>query len=696
MPRLHSASHYHSRPHPPSSIMSSVPLLHHHPHLPSFKSRPLQSLCSSNSSPPRPPSNHHSKRIHSSPGLLPMASPSPACSHRLSKSVSEKIPPSETTLVHLTKPNRKSTPKRTRRPRDKAASTTTLVTAPPRRHQSPIESLIPLSDPSPTNAVRFGKPAPPASKPSHPHSKPSLPLYDLCDQLSTKSLDRSPQIAPSPPQTSSKSSRTGTKKRSTPRGKHSKGSQPLVQACLQSSDAEDLFALDHSIFLSNDDIPSRTSTPSPVHSKSNLGSLDDNEHAHGTVVAPPSAHRKSCNNLGSNSRVTFSLPRRQHVRAKSVASIFDVEKRQAPEAQGAKDDWDMPSGVPSRDLTWQQLEKKQAPQTCLPTTNSSPISYLTQSLSQHNTLPNALPVGPPTAPITLALSTQNSKETSARRQRTSLCRTSSAGLLTRLCKPTSAANRVSSSASRSDDESTLTWQQTILRPLPKNCPSIVADTSQHKGDVVDTKLGHSHKKKLILPVALKTPCKFASSAPMPRKAGVNSASKSKSSSGQSHGNRRNSLCSARVQNSQSSFDLPPAQEVTLEWKSFPLCTQVMNHHPRQFTSPPFSDPFPSVGSQPLRASQRRHAKSYTDQPAVLPDRLTQSHPPHHNIPDSQDMKMMTPSKSRTTSEDLNLVTPGNKLESSALRAAIMYAGPQFHNSPCPAALPAPKFSCGSA
>jgi hypothetical protein len=144
--------------------------------------------------------------------------------------------------------------------------------------------------------------------------------------------------------------------------------------------------------------------------------------------------------------------------------------------------------------------------------------------------------------------------------------------------------------------------------------------------------------------------------------------------------------------------LKSGENVFSEWKSFTTSSA-----DGKSAEPIFSNPLPILGTQAdFNTPNRRHVQSYTHQPAVLSHSFMQSlSQPNHSapasyIPDSHHAQAMTPSKPRSTSEDLHLSTPVNKLSTPALRAAFMYAGPQFHNSPCPAALPAPKFSFGSA
>jgi hypothetical protein len=374
------------------------------------------------------------------------------------------------------------------------------------------------------------------------------------------------------------------------------------------------------------------------------------------------------------------------VRAKSVASIFDLDKPQLPcQSRDVKDDWDMPHAAPAQGLTWQQMEKK-LNKTAL---SASTSGHLAQKLAQHESKSSS---------GNCVSSQPNTKETSTRRHRTALARTSSASTLSRPLSSNPKAN-----SSRSDDESAMTWQQSILRPSLRH--TLLASRSDQPVNPPESK---SNNTKIAVPAGVKTPAKAACA---PRKAGVTSATKPRTSGPPASSNkRRNSLSSTRnslvqplentpIHEKSRSLGLKSGENIFSEWKSF------TNSVDEKTAQPIFSNPLPILGAQAdYNTPNRRHAKSYTHQPIGFPHHLVQqSSQPHNSAPvfshihDSKDIKAMTPSKPRSTSEDLYLAaTPGSKLSSPALRAAFMYAGPQFHNSPCPAALPAPKFSFGSA
>ncbi|WAQ81741.1 hypothetical protein PtA15_2A52 [Puccinia triticina] len=659
--------------------MSPLPLLHLNPRSSPLKSRPATPVHFRNPACPSPKPHHSApERSNRSKPAIPLTSLTSNRSKRLPKFADDSQPAGPVqSAPSTTKPsNRKPTSKRTRKHREG----TTDQPLPhlynlsfPEPHQLPIDSPDRLINTSPTPRISEA-----AKKPQ------ALSLTDFCDQLSVQVHDQSLQVTP----------RMSKKKPSSRKSK--KGGQRRAPMCPPPSDSEDVLTFDHSMFLSQE-CPSRSATPSPIKISESPAALDGSTFIlDDAQLASSPAASKPCSASNSSSRRPSdsppSMPPRQHVRAKSVASIFDAEKPQSPsKTRGAKDDWDMPSAAPAQGLTWQQKEKK-ANKSAL---SASTGSHLAQKLAQHDSKSSS---GTSVSP------NHNPKETPARRQRTALARTSSASTLSRPAASTTIKPSQSYS-SRSDDESAMTWQQSILRPSLRH--TLLTSRSDQSVNPSEAKEAKSCNKKNPAPTSSKTPVKAAS---IPRKAGMTSAAKPRTSGPPSTSNkRRNSLSSTRtpivqpmentpIHEKSRSLGLKSGENVFCDWKSFPT-----GPVDEKSASSIFSNPLPILGAQAdYNTPVRRHAKSYTHQPAVLTHSFVQhSSPPNNSapvfshIPDFKD-KVVTPSKPRSTSEDLYLATPGSKLSSPALRAAFMYAGPQFHNSPCPAALPAPKFSFGSA
>ncbi|KAA1083580.1 hypothetical protein PGT21_003762 [Puccinia graminis f. sp. tritici] len=688
MPRLHSVSQYHSQPsikQSPGSNMSPLPLLHLNPRTSPLKSRPATPVHFQNpacqSTKPRHSAPEHLSRSKSA--LRPASVNSTRPKHPL-KSTDESqlaVPiQSIPTPSSTTKPaNRKPTSKRSRKPREG-------TTSPPPALQ-PVSHLYNLSFPEPHQSSiespdRLNNPSPTPQTSEVATKRQVLSLTDFCDQLTVQVHDQSFEVTPS------KCSRNSKKKTSNRKSK--KGGQRRAPICPQLSDSEDVLTLDHPMFIPHES-PSRSGTPTPIKiSESPVpynGStliLDDAQLASSPAATKPSSTSGISSRRPSASPV--SLPPRQHVRAKSVASIFDLDKPQSPcKSRDVKDDWDMPHAAPAQGLTWQQMEKKL--NKTVPSASTS--GHLAQKLAQHESKSSS---------GNCVSSKPNTKETSTRRHRTPLARTSSASTLS---QPTTSNPKTNSS--RSDDESAMTWQQSILRPSLRH--TLLASRSDQS---VNTSESKSSNTKNAAPAGVKTPVKATCA---PRKAGVTSAAKPRTSGPPASSNkRRNSLSSTRnstvqplentpIHEKSRSLGLKSGENIFSEWKSF------TNSADEKVAQPIFSNPLPILGAQiDYNTPIRRHAKSYTHQPTGFPHHLVQqssqpnnSAPVFSHIHDSKDIKVMTPSKPRSTSEDLYLAaTPGSKLSSPALRAAFMYAGPQFHNSPCPAALPAPKFSFGSA
>ncbi|PLW55729.1 hypothetical protein PCANC_01568 [Puccinia coronata f. sp. avenae] len=668
MPRLHSVSHYHSQPsikQSPGAKMSPLPLLHLNPRNSPLKSRPATPVHSQNTAcqsiKPRRAAPNASNRIK--PKSAPRStSTNSTCPKRLSKSRNDTplAAPIQPTPAAPQPPNSKVTSKRSRKPRE-------ATTSPPPAPDQPVSHLYNLSCPEP-NQLFIASPDRLTNNPSPtPRTSDSttkrqvLSLTDFCDQLTAEVHDQSfGDSLPRCPRPSKKKS--GNRKTK-------KGGQRRAPMCPPLSDSEEVLTLDHSIFHPHA-CPSRSGTPSPIQvgeSPSMLSGpalvLGDGELS----AAPPATIPSTLSRL-SSARPTDSAsssPTRQHVRAKSVASIFDLEKpRLASKPRGAKDDWDMPPGAPPRGLTWQQKEKKD--KTPLP---ASASGNLAQKLAHHDS------TSTPTFTVT-----PHAKETPARRHRTALARTSSA---TALPQPAGSTAKTISSSSRSDDESAMTWQQSIIRPSLRH--TTLTSRSDQLANTSENKLSN---KKNSAPPCSKTPVKATG---IPRKAGVTSLLKPRTSAPlpTSH-KRRNSLSSPRVSTCKPlenipinektrSLGLKSGENVFSEWKSFTTSSA-----DGKSAEPIFSNPLPILGTQAdFNTPNRRHVQSYTHQPAVLSHSFMQSlSQPNHSapasyIPDSHHAQAMTPSKPRSTSEDLHLSTPVNKLSTPALRAAFIIGPPFF-------------------
>ncbi|KAI7965392.1 hypothetical protein MJO29_003490 [Puccinia striiformis f. sp. tritici] len=659
--------------------MSALPLLHLNSRNSPLKSRPATPVHSQNpacqSTKPRRPAPEPHNRSKSAPRPISVNS---TRSKPTSKSGddSQLAATMKSTLSELpaSKPsNRKPTSKRSRKPREGTNS--------PSPAEQPVSHFYNLSFPEPQQSFidspdRMMNPSPTPRTAEPIMKSQALSLSDFCVQLSAEVHDQSFEVA------SVHCSRNSKKKTSNRKTK--KGGPRRPPMCPQTSDSEDVLTFDHSIFSSHES-PSRSATPTPTKISESPailnGStliLDDAQLASSPDATKPSS-TIACPQL---SQSPASLPSRQHVRAKSVASIFDLEKPPMdPKLRNGKGDWDMPSVAHAQGLTWQQMPKK---------ADKNVSSATAPKLTHHDLKASSLA---PESPI------HNSKEAPTRRHRTALARTSSATTLSRL--PASAAKSIPSSSSRSDDESAMTWQQSILRPSPRH-PLVTSRSEQ----LVNSSEIKSYSKKNAAPTGTKTPMKGSC---ITRKPGVSSTIKPRTNGPvPSPNKRRNSLSSSRdppakpmentpIHEKSQSLGFKSGENVFSDWKSFTCPAE------QKLTQPIFSLPLPILGAQAdFNTPTRRHVKSYTHQPDGFPhssgsSQPNNSAPVHSHIPDLKALKAVTPSKPRSTSEDLYLAHPGNKLSSPALRAAtFMYAGPQFHNSPCPAALPPPKFAFGSA
>ncbi|KNZ48355.1 hypothetical protein VP01_572g3 [Puccinia sorghi] len=675
MPRHHSVSHYHSHPfikQSPTSNMPTLPL-QHSTRISPLKSRPATPLHSQHlacqpikPSPSIPHQSCRSKSKSAANSTGPKRLPKSRNESQLA-ALSQSNPPASASIQPH---NKKSLSKRSRKPRDGTLSPSAAdpIVAP--LYNLSFPESHPFSIDSPDRGIN-SSPTPRISEASTNHH--ALSLTDFCDQLTAEAYNHSFEVnhAGRPRMSQKKSGNRRSKK----------DRQRCAPVCSTLSDSEDVLTFDHSIFHSHESL-SRSATPTPINTLESPPTLDD----------PPSAHHDGKIAVSTATTVlgplslkaahhAASSPRRQHVRAKSVASIFDFEKPELPfKPRGAKDDWDMPPPATSQGLTWQQKKKK---------AEKPPSSSFTPT----HPLPKLVHHEPRSLPSTVLVS--KPKDTSARRHRTTIARTSSANTLSRPSVPTTKVTP--SSTSRSDDESALTWQQSILRPSPRH--TLPTCRSDHPSTNPETK---SCNKKNSTLTGSKTPVKVAGN---PRKAEATFAVHTRTGGPPpSLNKRRNSLSSPRpttlkpLENTPISEKSRPlgsqsGENIFPEWKSFAI-----SHVSGKSAPPIFPSPLPISGAQgDSNTPNRRHAKSYTHQPSIS---LMQ--PTIHSsnqLPVSshiKDMKVKTPSKTRSTSEDLYLATPVNKLSTPALRAAFMYAGPQFHNSPCPAALPAPKFSLGSA
>ncbi|POW11093.1 hypothetical protein PSTT_05497 [Puccinia striiformis] len=244
----------------------------------------------------------------------------------------------------------------------------------------------------------------------------------------------------------------------------------------------------------------------------------------------------------------------------------------------------------------------------------------------------------------------NSKEAPTRRHRTALARTSSATTLSR------------------------------LPHLPPNPSILIIAFRRRVCDDLATKHSPPIPQAPSTPTGTKTPMKGSC---ITRKPGVSSTIKPRTNGPvPSPNKRRNSLSSSRdppakpmentpIHEKSQSLGLKSGENVFSDWKSFMPAEQ-------KLTQPIFSLPLPILGAQ----ADFNTPLAVTSSPIPISRRFP---------------SQLRINKPRSTSEDLYLAHPGNKLSSPALRAAtFMYAGPQFHNSPCPAALPPPKFAFGSA
>lgn len=583
--------------------------------------------------------------------------------------------------------NSTPTPTTPLRPKTKQPMTRLLypsTTTPTKKTSSTITTPHKPSTPKPNPPSYRKHPIKSKSKkiltpnPSKNHGTLSLlSFYDLSAELYSLSSRSNPKLKPS-----------------TRRLKKHSNHHAVVLP--QSSDSEEV----HSIFLPfTSQHSSRSSTPTPTKA-CGMTPFDPLDHSpfildlDDPISPSPASEPKTTppRTFPTTSTPTFPSSR-HHTRARSVASIFELDKSSKVQQKGVRDDWDMPTIHPPRDLTWQQREKK-AP---LQTHSSSPFAHVIQNVIQHDSLKSS----------TRTTANQPSKEASipARHPKAMLARTSSAGSIGRLLPPpVQPTNPLPPYSARSDDESSMTWQQSIIRPLPK-FRSLPASHSNHTLSPSENKSA-GHKKNQGTSIGPKTPIK---SLPPARKAGVQSAAKPKLSPPQAATHRRNSLSSGHTFRAQHQSDIASPhslRSVTVEgavpWKSFPTSNSTAYQSDLPLLR---SNPLPLVGAQVDHTPSRR-TKSHTHQPASLSNRKSTQTPNRYaltsatafsNIPEPiHPQTAITPSKSRSTSEDLNPASPEKQFTTSALRVAFMYAGPQFHNSPCPAALPAPKFSFGSA
>ncbi|KAH9823268.1 hypothetical protein DFH28DRAFT_354316 [Melampsora americana] len=428
----------------------------------------------------------------------------------------------------------------------------------------------------------------------------------------------------------------------------------------------------------------------------------------------------------------------RHGRAKSVASLADVAKSTEADfrsSKSVKDDWDMPPSADGTALTWQQRKKPKPKSTSaidheVPHMTPPPASNLTKKLSQNEPATGISPLLRSTSlrarPNTIV----------SRRGRAGLARTPSAGnvqsgpglfgsnasgggmtlfgsdrpsailqdgptgSLSVPPSPTpdrSSFGKIPTPTAMSHpidighpDDSSLTWQQAIMRSSPpKNVyhSGSLAPTNLITSSSVSENL-KSGKKNMSNPSAFTTPVKSATlsyrrSGPHPRMPMTddvpNNRSGSVAKSNSKITKRRNSMSS--TPNNLKSHSNPSPVLVTASPPCLVQQPELETPDKREDRSGSVPTPTAIVS---LHASSRSNGKKL----------LHRSSTPLPIIPSMSGLKPSN-DESGKASKKLQTLEPGAlkvNVPSASNLNVTMYAGPQFHNSPSPAALPPPKFS----
>lgn len=425
----------------------------------------------------------------------------------------------------------------------------------------------------------------------------------------------------------------------------------------------------------------------------------------------------------------------RHGRAKSVASLADVAKSTEADqrsSKSVKDDWDMPPSADGTALTWQQRKKPKPKSTSaidheVPQMTPPPVSNLTNKLSQNDSATGI-------SPLLRSTSLRNRPNTIAsRRGRAGLARTPSAGNVQTgpglFSSNTSgggmtlfgsgrpgAALRDGTTGSLSvppsptpdrsnfgkiptptgmshpidfanPEDSSLTWQQAIMRSSP---PKNVYQLGSLAPTITSSSISEnlkSGKKNMSNPSAFTTPVKSATlsyrrSGPHPRMMVAddvpNNRSGSVAKSNTKITKRRNSMSSTPTNIKLSSNESPAL--ITASPTFMVQHPQPETHERREDRS----GSVPTPTSTTLQAGSRGNGKKL----------LHRSSTPLPIIPSMSGLK---PSDDESGIASKKLHTPEPRPLKVTVSSAnnlnvTMYAGPQFHNSPSPAALPPPKFS----
>ncbi|CAH7688821.1 expressed protein [Phakopsora pachyrhizi] len=519
-----------------------------------------------------------------------------------------------------------------------------------------------------------------------------------------------------------------------------------ARAC-SSDDADYTFARDSSFETK---FYSRSSTPTPRHddfatSQGYPGPLQS--EANDLSVSAPSGTLISA--LSSVSALHTS--HRHHGRAKSAAIVLD-DHGKGPEApqRFVKDDWDMPSVGISQDLTWQQLEKKLTKSIRLEIPDFG-SSILKQSEKETHS-PTPKPTPSPCAIDPKLIELGNNKKS----HRSALRRTPSAnGALvgSAICSsflingktpstpdhqsahsfsapPSPSPDRVDvrthgkvlasdlglpmdmahTRCSTSSDDVSLTWQQAIMRSPPKSHNSFPLHSSSADAqlELLEELKPYKKNAQLITVATLKTSAKNVSKKP---EAHTLCKSVAGSQRDDRH-RRRNSTSSTGYLSSQIPITAGK-RSLNLKKCGFGEDAGAIKPCPLSNASEDKSTVLGKLSSSalPLGSSQSGNL--------VQVDQLANLKTINKDVPSSvcfinqlksishssvssapltgryKENRLVTPNKARSTSELLQILTPTSASQSGPKGKGPMYAGPHFHNSPSPAALPAPKFSFGS-
>ncbi|KAI8458036.1 hypothetical protein BY996DRAFT_6504532 [Phakopsora pachyrhizi] len=451
---------------------------------------------------------------------------------------------------------------------------------------------------------------------------------------------------------------------------------PASMAC-SSDDADYTFARDSSFETK---FYSRSSTPTPRHddfatSQGYPGPL----HALSSVSALHTSHRHH--------------------------GLLD-DHGKGPEApqRFVKDDWDMPSVGISQDLTWQQLEKKLTKSIRLeiPDFGSSILKQRTPSA-------NGALVG--SAICSSFLINGKTPSTPDHQSAHSFSAPPSPSpdrvLASDLGLPMDMAH---TRCSTSSDDVSLTWQQAIMRSPPKSHNSFPLHSSSADAqlELLEELKPYKKNAQLITVATLKTSAKNVSKKP---EAHTLCKSVAGSQRDDRH-RRRNSTSSTGYLSSQIPITAGK-RSLNLKKCGFGEDAGAIKPCPLSNASEDKSTVLGKLSSSalPLGSSQSGNL--------VQVDQLANLKTINKDVPSSvcfinqlksishssvssapltgryKENRLVTPNKARSTSELLQILTPTSASQSGPKGKGPMYAGPHFHNSPSPAALPAPKFSFGS-